>query len=371
MSTLGREPALSAAAMALLLGSMALADSAPRVVLVGPSEKDATVVRIRQELQILGLEVEFVAASALHGDLAATARAHGASAAAQVQPRPPAVVIWTDPERFPDVGADPELRVDEVFAGTAEPGLLALSAVELLRGRFLPVSAPASVGQGAGAAEASPEVDAAPKVTAPTPPATTLSARPAPSPGPHDAPRPAPSGAPPGRARGPSAFVGPALFVSPGGLAATPSVWLGARWAPMGRVDLELVGFAPTTAATVSALEGSVDLRVGVLGAGASVRLVEPTADVFASAGLGLGAFLSLFAGEARRPWLAAQGSRWTALPYARASAGYWFAQHLALRGDVMLGASLPRPVIRIAGREIASYGEPAVFLAVGLEVRP
>jgi hypothetical protein len=351
--------------MALLLGSMALADSSLRVVLVGPSETDATVARIRQELQILGLEVEFVAASALPGDLAATARAHGASAAAQVQPRPPAVVIWTDPERFPDVGAGPELRVDEDFAGTAEPGLLALSAVELLRGRFLPVSAPASDVRGAVAAEAAPEVDAAPNVTAPPPPATTLSARPAP------APRPAPSGAPPDRARGPSAFVGPALFVSPGGLAATPSVWLGARWAPMSRVDLELVGFAPTTAATVSALEGSVDLRVGVLGAGASVRLIEPTADVFASAGLGLGAFLSLFAGEARAPWHATQGSRWTALPYARATAGYWLAQHLAVRGDVMLGASLPRPVIRIAGREIASYGEPAVFLAVGLEVRP
>jgi hypothetical protein len=370
LSALVRGPALSVAAMALLLGSMALADGTPRVVLVGPSEKDATVARIRQELQILGIEVEFVAAGARHGDLAATAREHGASAAAEVQRRPAAVVIWTDPERFPDAGTGPELRVDEGLAGTAEPGLLALRAVELLRGRILPVPSPASSAQVAGADQATPEADAALKMTAPPPPAGTSSARAAPAPRP-DAPRPAPAGAPPDRARGPSGFVGPALFVSPGGVAATPQVWLGARWAPVSRIDLELIGFAPTTAATVSALEGAVDLRVGALGAGASVRLIEPTADVFASAGLGVGVLLSLFAGETRGPWRAAQGSRWTALPYARAAAGYWLAQHVAIRGDAMLGAALPRPVIRIAGRKIASYGEPAILLAVGLEVRP
>ena len=355
MSGVARGPAFSLWGLLmglLLLTSLALGDSAARVVLLGPSERDATVVRLRRELELLGMDVEVVPDSgSARRALAEVAREHHAAAAVSVESSPPAIVLWIDPARAPGGTVGQEIRVEQDLAGSSEPRLLVLRAVELLRERLLPVPAPpASADAGA---------DTGPSIEVPDAPA------------PAPAHRAAPASVVATSARGPSAFAGPAVLASPGGVNATPHVWLGARWAPLARVDLELLAFLPTTAASVSAREGSMTLRAGALGAGAGVRLTDPASSLFACVGAGLGALLTAFEGQARAPWVSASGLRWAMLPYAHADAGYWLAPQIALRADVMMGFALPEPVLGIAGRRVAVFGEPAAVLAAAIEVRP
>lgn len=343
--------ALWTGAFALLLGSLALARDETHVLLIGRSEKDPTVKRIEHELRILGLEVEFLPTGKSRGSLADKARTRGATAAAEVQTDPPAILLWTDPIRFPDVGGGPELRVDEGSAGTAEPGLLALRAVELLHGRILPVPAPTAPLDG-GSGDADAAAPAAPADAGAAPPAppnlTTEPARPSPF----------------------SAFVGPAGLVS-SGVDPTLHVWLGARLNLATRVDLELAGALPTTASAVAGVTGTAGARLGVVGVAANFRFTEPASPLFASAGLGLGALVSVVSGDATRASNAALGTRPGALPYLRAGAGYWLASHVALRGDLMLGTALPAPVIKVKGNEVATFGAPTFLFAAALEVRP
>jgi hypothetical protein len=328
--------ALGSAAIALLLAALALASPEPRVLVVGRSEKDATVTRIRQELRVLGLEVQFVRASASRGSLADKARQLGATAAAEVQTDPPAILLWTDPVRYPDVGGGPELRVDEGLTGTAEPGLLALRAAELLHGRVLPVPA---------------QTTAPLDVATPSPAASSADPEP---------PRPTPL----------SAFVGPAALLSSG---VDPSfqVWLGARVNLTTHVDLELAGAIPTTATAITGVPGTAGARLGTLGLAAGYRFTAPASPLVASAGLGLGALFSVVGGDASKAANAALGSRFAALPYLRVGAGYWLGDHVALRGDALIGVALPAPAIKVKGQEVTSLGTPTVLFAAALEVRP
>jgi hypothetical protein len=324
---------------------MALARGETHVVLIGRSEKDPSVKRIEQELRILGLEVEFVPASKSRGSLADNARRRGATAAAEVRTDPPAILLWTDPVSFPDVGGGPDLRVDEGSAGTAEPGLLALRAVELLHGRILPVTAPTGSTADGGAPDAA---TAAPASTS--------------GPSGPSAQGPAPSSF--------SAFVGPAIVTSS---SADPTfhVWIGARLNLATRLDLELAGAIPTTGSTVTGLTGTAGARIATLGLAANFRFTEPTSSLFASAGLGLGALVAIVSGEAARASNAALGTSAAALPYLRVGAGYWLADHVAVRGDALLGTALPAPVVTVKGTEIASFGMPTVIFAAALELRP
>jgi hypothetical protein len=333
---------------ALAVGSAALAEGVARVVLVGPSPDDAIVVRLRREIELLGMEVETVSLPEGMPDLAGLARAHHAAAVVAVERSPSAVVLWTAPARDP--AAPREVRLDEGPSGAGQPRLLVLRAVEILRERLL---APPPPGRDDAGAAGSPPPAALPVAPPPLPTAAP------------EAP-PAPTGA-----RGPSVFLGPALLASPGGVGVTPHVWLGARWAPLDRLDLELVALLPTTATTVTASEGSMSLRAGALGAGVAARLTAPAARLFVTAGAGLGAMLVAFDGAARAPWTAASGLRAVLLPHARAAAGYWIAPWFALRADVLLGFALPEPALWIAGQRVATFAEPATLLAVGLEVRP
>jgi hypothetical protein len=339
------------------LGASALAEGPARVVLIGPSESDPTVVRLRRELNIVGIDVELVVATGEgHRDLGDVAREHHAPAVVAWEPSPPGIVLWIDPARAPQGDAGTEIRVDE-----SEQRMLVLRAVEILRERLLPAPVPAP---SSDAAPPAPDASA----SSPPPPSPTVSAAPAPAPTATAVPSSSP---PPPSHRGPSAFAAPALLASPGGVGATPHVWLGARWAPLNRVDLELAGYVPTTAATVPAADGSMSLRVGAVVAGAGLKLTEPAGNLFVTAGAGLGAMVAGFEGQARPPREAAGGVRASMLPYVHALAGYWLLPRLALRADVMVGFALPEPVLIIAGQRVAYFGEPATLLAAGIEVRP
>lgn len=353
MSRLRTGLALWVSALALLLGSIALAQGETHVLLIGRSESDPTVTRIEQELRILGLEVEFIPANRSRGSLADKARLRGATAAAEVQTDPPAILLWTDPIRFPDVGGGPELRVDAGSAGTAEPGLLALRAVELLHGRILPVPAQPAAPRDGGTGDAAA---VAPSL------ATTVAGATAP-----EQPRPTTVPPPPSPF---SAFVGPAILAT-SSVDPTLHVWVGARLSVATRLDLELAGAIPTTATALAGVTGTAGARIGTLGLAANFRFTEPASPLFASAGVGIGALFSVVSGDASKSSNAALGSRSAALPFVRAGAGYWLVKHLALRGDALLGTALPAPVVQVKGKEIAAFGTPTVIFAAALELRP
>jgi hypothetical protein len=340
---------LGAAPVSVVHAHFAYAAEGPaRVLVLGPSEKDPMVERLKRELALLGLRVEVLTPG---GDdpreLAESARARHADAALAIRPSPPGIVLWIDPVRSPTASA--EIQVDEQSAGSAEPRLLVLRAVEILRERLLPPPP-------------------APNVAAPP-------ASPLPSP---DAPSPPPAPLPPTVAREaasqpriPSAFLGPAIVASPGNLGAMPEVWLGARWAPLRRMDLELLALVPTTAVSASGPEGSMTFRAGAVAAGVAAKLVAPTSDLFVDAGAGFGVMLAGFEGQARPPLVSAGGVRATMLPYAHASVGYWVASRIAVRGDLLTGFALPEPVLTIAGQKVAAFGEPLAAFSASVELRP
>lgn len=356
-----RRAALAIVTAAVALVAFASAHAADlRVLLLGPSLDDPTVARVRQELTLLGLEVEIVT-SAPGSDLAALARERNAAAAARVELSPPEIVLWVDEAH--SAGLPQESRVSETVKGGADPGLLALRAVELLRGRLLPVAASPS---------------AAP--TSPTP-APTSSAAPsvAPTsstPGPASSAAPSPSARPdvppPSRALSwPSLHIGPAIAASPGGVPVTPALRAGVAWRVAGPVELDALVMIPLAAGGVSADEGQMELRVIAFGAGAAARWTDVAPRLSLRAGAGMGAAGFLFEGRAVAPWVSASGDRWSALPFVEAGAAYRFTDVLAVRADVLAALALPPPVLVIAGHEVASFGAPAVFVSLAVEVQP
>jgi hypothetical protein len=343
-------------ALAAWLVAGAAAAEAPRVVLLGAAEDDPIVVKVRDELRVLGVEVEFVPAPEEAGELAAVARARGADAVARVEAWPPEIVLWVAGARE---GAR-EIRVSDALTGPVEPGLLALRAIELLRGGLLPVAQrdahAAATSTGPGAPEAAPpRVLAAPEPSRPSsPPAVRRPDR-------VDAPA----------ARRVAFFAGPALLAGAGGVPAALEMGVGAAWSLHPWAGLEAVAYAPTAPAKVSAAEGTVALHAAAFVAGGWASLTDPESDLRVTAGAGLGALLIVFDGEARAPWLPSNGSRWAALPYARVTGGYRFHPAASLRTDIAVGVARPEPVVRIAGREVASFGQPAILIFLGVEVRP
>jgi len=329
----------------LLLGSLVLADR-PRVVILGPSLSNPIVIRVRDELAVLGFDVRVEIADDGAGDLSVAARRSGASAAARVRPAPHAIELWVDPGT---AGGPPSA---ETLSEPADPALLALRAVELLRARLLPVPQ----------IEQPPAADAAPPAT-PTASAGAIVTSP-----PVGPERPAA----PAKRVGAFAFLaGPAMLLSPGGVPAALHVRLGAGWDPLPRVGVEAMAFVPITTSVASETEGSVELRVVDVGGGIRGTLTDPLADLSVALGLGLSAMLLVFEGQGAAPFVGQSGSHWAVSPYVSASTAYRFHSRLAVRLDLVGSLVRPEPVLRVAGREVASFGQPAVFSSLALEVRP
>jgi hypothetical protein len=370
----------------LLAGSLVLADRGdrPRVIILGPSLQHPIVARVREELTTLGFDVQVEIAGRGAVDLAAVARRFGAAAAARVEGAPPAIDLWVGPGR-----AEGSV-ITESIREPADPALLALRAVELLRARLLPVPPeerapaldagapiPAALDAGApvpAALDAGAPVPAAPVPAAPVP-AAPVPAAPVPSTLVVGAPVPPVATASPAhpepRSHPVALLAGPALLLSPGGVPAAVHVRFGAEWDPWPRVGFEAMAFVPATSGGVSAAEGSVDLRVVDFGGGIRGFVTDPLSTFSLAVGLGLQGILLVFEGRATPPWMDAHGSRWAAAPYASVSATYRFHPRVGLRLDISALLVEPQPVLRIAGRDVASFGQPAVFPSLAVEVRP
>jgi hypothetical protein len=348
--------AIVAACAAALTVSLALADDR-RVLLIGPSSTHPTVVRVQQELELLGLDVE-IATPAPSADLATLAREHGAAAVARVEDWPPEIVVWVGSAA--GGGSSQETRVSQSLSGSTEPGLLAHRAVELLRGRLLPVPKSANDGGTAPGSTLTPTPTPTPTAAAAVQSASATTA----------AERGPPAG-PPARPPRASLHLGPALVLSPGGVPAAPALRVGGGWRAFGPVELDGFAMLPLAAATVTAAEGQVDLRVLAFGAGASVLFTQPSSALAVRAGGGLGAAAFFFEGRATAPWVSASGNGWSALPFVAVGAGYRFTPLLAVRADFLAALARPEPLLVMAGRAVAAFGSPAVFASIALEVLP
>jgi hypothetical protein len=343
--------------------------SHPRVVLLASSAEDATVARVHDELRALGFEVQFEPTAGPPDDLASVARREGAAAAAYVERWPPEVVIWVDPTRAGgDPGSGNLIHVGDSFSEATRTELLALRAVELLRGKLLPLSQPSKSGATAGSTEGDSRQTQTGSAEQPPagPPGVGVARKPA-------NPDSVTSEADDGKhdSRHGTISVGPALLLSPGGVPAMPQIRVAGGYNLGWRIGFEGSLSIPTTEATVSADAGDVGLRSLALAGSLTVEITPEDMDFGLLGGLGMGATALFFDGEAGPPFAGARGTRWAAAPQAQLAAHYRFHPLLAVRVDVVASLLRPEPIVRIAGQEVASFGQPAVLMALGLEVLP
>jgi hypothetical protein len=175
---------------------------------------------------------------------------------------------------------------------------------------------------------------------------------------------------PPAHDRGVFAFLGPALLASPGGLSASPYVALAGRYS-FSRLSADAWAFLPLYPAHAQNAEGKIALRTFVLGIGIDALVTSPQEAFSFSVGGGAGPVLLWFEGQAEAPRIANSGTRWAGIVYGRAGFGYRVHPRVRLRLDGLVGPVFPEPVLRIVGREVASFGRPVAFLSVGVEVKP
>lgn len=366
--------ALVALLAALLMPAGARAEEPAKVVLLGTAD-DPVLERLRDELLLLELRVEVLSRDS-GGDLAAIGDDRGARAVARVATGAKEIVIWVAPADRQ--ATDPDtLRVGEPSSGS-EPALLALRAVELLRGRLVPVPSPPRPEPPPNDPEPAPapapsvvSPSAAPIPPAPAPvpaapvPATPVASMSAPTVSAPDHPAP-----PPARARPTTLALGPALTASPGGMPVMASIRLTGGYRFWQRLGAEGFLVAPTIVARLEEPEGVVELRVLSFGGALSVSLTDPVDDLRVSLSVGAAALSLIHGAESTSMAEGTRGTRWSTFPRAGVAVSYPIIPLLAIRADFEGGVVLPQPIVRVVGREVASFGLPLMIASLGVEVR-
>ncbi len=355
-----------------LLGALATPTAAAaqpqpvKVVLVGAAD-DPTVVRVRHELGLLGFRVD-VLANGASAEPAALARSHGANAVAVFESWPPEVVIWVQAAPGNEPAEPSTIRVTDSLGPDAQPDLLALRAVESLRGSLLPLPPLPR--------EPSPPPGSKATPTADTPSGATAAGEP-------DAAR-GPSGASAQRGRDqagrgavaapkarPAAIaLSPTVTLSPGGIPAMFQLRLGGSYRIVGPLGLQAHALVPTAPATIGEPEGEVGVRLLGFGAGLSLDVLAPPADWTLAASVGMGAAGLLYDAQPAG-FEGSSGSSWASNPYLGLNGSYRLIEMLALRADGQAGLLLPTSVVRVAQREVASFGLPVLAFSLGVELRP
>jgi hypothetical protein len=322
------------------------ASAAPRVarvLVVGPADAPATAL-VRDELRAIGLVVVGPERHAPSVSLEELAEWRAADAVVRVSGDQEEMDVWVR-----DVGR-PAFEVTVRSSETRAPNsarLLALRAVELVRGRLVEV-----VSTTVGAPEPGKnDVERAPRRPSPQP------VRPPPAPealeGHHRA----------------SLLIAPTLAWSPGGVPLMGHVLLEAGWWLAPRFELAVCGVLPISAASMDARGGSIAVRTLMLGAGVRVELL-PTDHVL-SIGLraGVGALRGSYERTAPNPVFSGiDESEWSLLPWLGSGLGWRISPAVLLRADALLGLALPELTIDDGVTQTARFGRPAAFLALGFE---
>jgi hypothetical protein len=365
---------------AVLLGlhaSRANADDSqprPRVLVVGPSDTNPIIARMRDELALVGLEVEVVPEELGSAKPEELLTRYGAVAIAIVgdsaQPSAPPGKEGSDrvllrvPARYRSDGESSETV--EVVGTQHDADLLALRAVELLRGKLLPVER-----LRAAVAAPEPEAQPAPPAPQPEPRSTTTTV--------HSIEKPtraarAPSVTPPEKPAAPPRlrlYLAPAVVAGPGGVPPTPNIRVGADIHLGWRISTSIHVLAPTAAANVTTAQGSMSLRTVAFGGGLDATFTPPAWDFGVFGGLGVDAAALGYSGTASPPLRANRSISWTVAPGAEIGVRYRLSRWFALRADEAILVLAPEPVLRVAGSEVATFGRPLSVTTAGLEVTP
>jgi len=337
---------------ALLVASVAGAQAQKRtaIAVVSGGGGPELAARLRAELSAIGWRVIEVEPQG-EGSLAQLARRAGTLAVVRVASQGDGIEVWVGPE----VAA--EATSEWIDVDSAEPSLSVVRAVEALRARFL-------------------ELGIEPEPKAPEPPEPTRPAdmpamsRPAPPPSPQPPESPpsdaaaapaAPSVAPPVwlRAQG-------AAIYSAGGLGLTPEIALGGQVRLYGSWSVGAEFWFPPVTPEVEASAGSARVRLLFAALSSEYRFVSGAF----GAGLAAGVAVSRldFDGSPEADFLSRDAHVVTWLPFARGLLSVRISGRSLLRLDAGAGPSFPRVRLQFAGEDVAAWGRPAAFAALGLE---
>jgi hypothetical protein len=319
------------ASVAAILLSLASGASADRILVVEDDQTRRVGARLRAELESLGFETQVADTSEepTRASLEEAARQAGAMAALRVRASRAGVEVWIQDR----VTSKTVLR-EVVVAEGQDESVVAVRAVELLRASLLEVGAPGFAG---GELPPTPTVERL--VEPPAPPERRL-----------------------------SLALGPALGLSPGGLGPTPHVDVAVRWRAAGRFVLGTRVFVPALPAAVDGPEGRASVSLSAASITGDAELLPP-GRFFARAGVGVGALWAHMDGAAAPSFVGRGDDVFAALSFVHAGAAVAASRDVRFFGDATLAVATPRPVVRFADREVASWGRPAAFFTLGLEV--
>jgi hypothetical protein len=165
-----------------------------------------------------------------------------------------------------------------------------------------------------------------------------------------------------------SLLVGPSLLYSTD-LRAGVHLLSTLTYMPFARAGLSASVLSPVVPARLVRPEGTVELYTAFYRLGGVLEVTGKNAPVSlrltAAAGLGR---LQL-RGQASPGYVSAIESRFVACPSLGVTARFALASHLRLFVDATGSTAFPKTVLRLAGREAADFGRPALGAALGLEL--
>lgn len=313
-------------------------EATPLVILIDTG-REAMTERLREELEALELQVTVVPEPSSAEPLEDRARAHGAIAAIRVTRSGSGAVEMTIVDRA--TGKTLSRRL--VIATPSDPAaaeLVATRTVELFRASLLELK---SAHPPRGDVPVPPRIDA----LAPNPP-TEPSASPS--------------------ALRLAFAVGAGLASNPEFVAA-PHVWAAFTATNADRLGLTAQFSASLAPERLSAPEGQVEVLVSEYRLGVVYEL-GPRSNWMALR-LETGALLSRLVvnGSAQPPYVAEREDRLTAGPWLATGLGVELVPQLSAWANASAAYLFPHTVVRVAGRELTSWGRPMLAARAGLEV--
>ncbi len=317
-----------------------------RPLLVEGEASDPVVPRLVQELRAEGFEVETGALQSppFEGSLV------GRSAVLCVQPSA-GIEVW-----MADEASGLPVRVEVVpvdVPRTEHAGVAAASAAEILRVHHLQLGGTATAGLAPNPLPATPvQMPAEEPKLVPAEPARV------------------PEGPPYGKRARFGFDLGPIVLASPGGIPPALDLAIGFRLMLLRALDLRASFALPLATPRVSSSAGRASVAPWLAGIEAAWLLVPGPRTWSASLGIGVDAAWVRTQGTANAPAISASGDAVCALPFvsARGTRTLW-SPHARLAAVAMVGSLLPGVGVRLAGQEVASWGQPLVAGALALEI--
>jgi hypothetical protein len=121
-------------------------------------------------------------------------------------------------------------------------------------------------------------------------------------------------------------------------------------------------------AADVAVPEGRVHVTGHLIGGEASWDLRAPERRFIPVVGLGGAAAWVQATGRGQAPYESRSSSAWVGGPYVHAGLGFAATAGLRLRADVIALVAVAPASVEVAGRDIGSWGQPALLLSLGVE---